>query len=227
MEDKKIHHHNTTTNNNRRNRNKRSRDSSSGGNNLLASTYSNLTVSSRKSTGRPDSPHAFFASSHSVDFVEKQNDDNEQQPPKLPQVVNQHVNGLCVVTVGDAISSWLSSQYPQHILKDIRYVVKEPPTSNASEKRKRQAKMLRGQKVDNTVVPTTTIAEMILVDNGSNNNSKEKIIPIRSCVWGTIIELNEELSPKVLLDDPLLDGYIAVVLPTGSFPPPPNRTVTK
>jgi hypothetical protein len=28
-----------------------------------------------------------------------------------------------------------------------------------------------------------------------------------------------ELTAKVLLDDPLLDGHIAIILPSGNFPP--------
>jgi hypothetical protein len=40
-------------------------------------------------------------------------------------------------------------------------------------------------------------------------------------VWGTVLEVNPNLSPDLLRKDPDLDGYVAVVLPTGPFPPPP------
>jgi hypothetical protein len=48
-------------------------------------------------------------------------------------------------------------------------------------------------------------------------------IPLSCCVWGTILErnhINLQQNPALLQHDPLLDGYLAVVLPTGPFPPP-------
>ena len=108
-------------------------------------------------------------------------------------------------------------------------------------KRKRQTKMMRGGTVDDVVHPSTVIAELILEENNNNNNNdhnkdnntkeiQEKetiIIPLYACVWGTIMELNNrnELTPKVLLDDPLLDGHIAIILPSGKFPPERNSAV--
>jgi hypothetical protein len=38
-------------------------------------------------------------------------------------------------------------------------------------------------------------------------------------VWGTVLEVNPRLTVDLLRKDPLLSGYIAVILPTGPFPP--------
>mmetsp|Transcript_24830 Transcript_24830/g.58930 ORF Transcript_24830/g.58930 Transcript_24830/m.58930 type:complete len:403 (-) Transcript_24830:1286-2494(-) len=52
-------------------------------------------------------------------------------------------------------------------------------------------------------------------------------IPYYACVWGTIVELNPEIlvRPNLLLDDPLMDGHLAIIHPAGTFPPPsrPSR----
>ena len=71
--------------------------------------------------------------------------------------------------------------------------------------------MLKGQKVEDTVSLSTTIAELQL-ESGET-------IALKACVFGTIIELNKNLTPDVLKDDPLLDGFLAIILPSGSFPP--------
>jgi hypothetical protein len=52
-------------------------------------------------------------------------------------------------------------------------------------------------------------------------------IPLYSCVWGSIMEINPKLllpadkgqNSNLLATDPLLDGYLAAILPTGPFPP--------
>ena len=48
-------------------------------------------------------------------------------------------------------------------------------------------------------------------------------IPFYACVWGTIVELNPEIlvRPNLLVDDPLMDGHLAIIHPAGTFPPPP------
>jgi hypothetical protein len=109
--------------------------------------------------------------------------------------------------------------------------VKEGPACSAAEKRKRQSKMLQGKTVDHAVTPSTVIAELVLAEKGQQGPSKTHptvVVPLRSCVWGTIVELNDRLTPQVLLDDPLLDGFVAIILPSGRFPPlspppPPHR----
>lgn len=147
----------------------------------------------------------------------------------IPQVVvHQHVNGLCIVTAGD-IATWLPDRYPNHFLENIQFVAQEAPACSGAEKRKRQAKMLRGGKVEHVVTPVTVIAKLILKkraqttdnENDDNDNKADIEIPIHAGAWGTIIELNHGVTPPVLMDDPLLDGHLAVIQPSGRFPPPP------
>jgi hypothetical protein len=184
----------------------------------------------------PDSPRFFFSSSYTVTPLlsspisssEATRDDT--RGIKIQQIVHQHINGLCIITAGQ-----LSSIIPSSLtLKSIRFVAKEAPPCSAAMKRKRQTKMLKGGKVDDVVHPSTVIAELILEENNNNDNDNKEIqeketiiIPLYACVWGTIIELNNrnELTPKVLLDDPLLDGHIAIILPSGKFPPERNSAV--
>jgi hypothetical protein len=146
----------------------------------------------------------------------------------IPQVVHSHVNGLCVVTAGDLLSSSLfdANHEDQATIQSIRFVTKEAPACSAAEKRKRQAKMLKGGKVEDVVAPSTVIAELIVAkkrnqcgDDSKSSSKKTLVIPLRACVWGTILELNTELTPTVLMGDPLLDGYLAIILPSGKFPP--------
>ncbi len=186
----------------------------------LSTAYSSVSFVPRMLNGecRPDSPHFFFSSSYTVKQADLKTEKKEEAGSnsddetdvKISQVVHQHVNGLCMVTVGEL------SIPTSKTLKKIRFVAKEAPPCSNAEKRKRQAKMLKGKgKVDHVVTPSTVIAELVLEERTSTQetmdekdfNPKTTIIPIRACVWGTILELNNtNLTPEVLLKDPLLDG---------------------
>jgi hypothetical protein len=61
------------------------------------------------------------------------------------------------------------------------------------------------------VTPSTQIARITLRDG--------TILPLHALVWGAILEVNTNITPEQLTQDPLLDGYLAIVLPTGPFPP--------
>ena len=118
---------------------------------------------------------------------------------------------------------------PQNI-DSIDFLVSEAPPSSAGEKRKRQSKLLRGKgggnnnnissgnnnKMNGIVSPTTVIANLKIKDDSGENFT---VLPIYACVWGELLELNHNLTPNVLRKDPMLDGYVAVILPTGPFPP--------
>lgn len=177
----------------------------------LRVAYDSISFSPIASSHHPRSPHRFFKESYNAVIEENISVpaiNNEDKPSfELSQVVHHHVNGLCIVTAGSKLPE-------KSMIADIEFVAKEAPTSSAAEKRKRQAKMLKGGKVDHSVSPTTVIAKLSLKSG--------ETVPIFACVWGTILELNRSLTPDVLLDDPLLDGYLAVILPSGSFPP--NRS---
>ena len=167
---------------------------------------------------------------------------SEQTDTSLPnvslsQVIHHHVNGLCIVTVGETLPP-ASSQVK---IQSIEFVVSEAPPSSAGEKRKRQSKLLRGgggggggganndsnnnKLMKGIVTPSTIIANLKVIDNDTATTTT---IPIYACVWGEVIELNHKLTSSldILQKDPLIDGYVAIILPTGKFPPPRPREET-
>ncbi|KAG7339695.1 hypothetical protein IV203_025260 [Nitzschia inconspicua] len=216
---------------------KRKQPNNNGG--TLENAYKDVSFVSRASSGRPDSPHFLFSSSYAisskttisntgenkeaVDKIEtiRPLSDENKLFAMVPQVVHCHVNGLCVVTAGK-VKEWLAKLYPKRTLQSVELVATEPPPCSAAEKRKRQSKMLRGGNVEHIVRPTSVIAKLKLTNNDNKDRSTE--VPLYAGVWGTIVELNHGLNPQILLDDPLLDGHLAVILPSGRFPPPPNAT---
>lgn len=132
---------------------------------------------------------------------------------KTSQIIHRHANGLCVVTAGSGLPS----------LKDvvrIEFVAQVADPCSAGERRKNIAKLLKKGRLfnnnnsDGIVTPTTEIARVHL-QSGS-------FISLCSCVWGTILELNTKVTAQQLVQDPLLEGYLAVILPTGPFPPRPR-----
>lgn len=188
----------------------------------LGEAYSSIkSITARESTGRPGSPHRFFRASFDVKFANSNkgeggaaaNQVEDGQTGTLEPsssehmaseiVVNQHGNGLCVVTVGTTL---------RETVDKIEFLVTAAPDTSANERRKRQHKMLQGKKITDVVTPSTVLARLTL-----ENGDKELI---RAGVWGTILELNKEVTPTLLKNDPLLDGYLAVILPSGSYPPP-------
>jgi len=187
-------------------KNKRKR----GGGDAFQDAYQGVTTTPRESTGRPGTPHAFFKDSYDVQ-VQKQIT-NETAADKSTccsgtVVVHQHANGLCIVTVGDQLLS--------KDVKDVKLMVQEAPQGmSANERRKRQSKLLRGGTIadqQGLTSPNTVLAQVTL-ENGVS-------LQIPAGVWGTVLELKTNLTPRLLQEDPLLDGYLAVILPTGSFPP--------
>jgi hypothetical protein len=174
--------------------------------------YKSISFSPLEATDHPRSPHRFFRDSYTTAFdtsiSEKSSIDSEKNSlpecSELSQVVHHHVNGLCIVTAGQNLPD-------RSTVAGIEFVAKEAPACSAAEKRKRQAKMLKGGKVDDVVTPTTIIAKLKL-ESGDT-------LPLYACVWGTILEVNNSLTVDILFDDALLDGYLAVILPSGNFPP--------
>ena len=195
----------------------RKRKRSTGGANALQEAYAKVSFAPLEPTGRPDRPDFFFSSSYTVvDSDNREGTDGQvcaaSVSIEVRQIVHNHVNGLCMVTVGE-----LSESLPPSMeVKSIRFLAGEaPPCSNAA-KRKRQAQMLRGKGTINrttgVVEPSTVIAELVvgmkLANDTNDNDTDDIIVPLRACVWGTILELNTNLlsKPRILLDDPLLDG---------------------
>jgi hypothetical protein len=130
--------------------------------------------------------------------------ESTEAPQSLGEVVvHQHANGLCIVT-----------STPRDHVKNVKFLVKEAPESSTAERRKRHSKLLSGRNIADTqgiTSPNTFLAQFEM-ENGAT-----QLIP--AGVWGTVLELNSQLTPNLLRDDPLLNGYLAVILPVGSFPP--------
>jgi hypothetical protein len=171
--------------------------------------YENVTITPRQSTGRPGSPHRFFQASYTVsvsqkDTIEQTKSVKESAPQVVAQVVvHQHANGLLILT-----------STPRESVKNVKFLVKEAPESSTAERRKCHSKLLSGRNIadmQGITSPHTILAQFEL------ENGELQLIP--AGVWGTVLELNSQLAPNRLKDDPLLDGYLAVILPVGSFPP--------
>lgn len=176
--------------------------------------YQGVTITARESSGRPGTPHAFFKQSFEV-VVDKPSLASEKKEEGCCNgriVVHQHANGLCIVTVGD------DDVLPDRgeTVKDISFQVQEAPQQSANERRKRQSKMLKGKTAADVqqgiTSPNTILARINIGENGDTLN-------VPAGVWGTVLELNPNLTAQLLRDDPLLDGYVAIIFPTGPFPP--------
>jgi hypothetical protein len=155
------------------------------------------------STGRPGTPHRYFKESYRVDFAD--GGGGGEESASIQQVVHTHVNGLVIVTAGTSLPKGITSVDCQASAADVA-------SQSAATKRKQQAKMLKGKNVKDSVGPSDQLATLKLLDTDAT-------VQLRCCVWGSIIEINPNLSPQNVQDDPLLDGYLAVILPSGPFPP--------
>jgi len=160
--------------------------------------YQNITFNPIESTGRPGTPHRYFAESYTVHLASDNRDSLRQQ------VVHKHANGLAIVTAGKELPCNIES---------IDFTLEESAVASqsAGSKRKHASKMLKGKAKDDAVSPHDVLANLTMKD--------KSIQCLSSCVWGTILEINSNLSVQTLCKDPLLDGYLAVILPTGPFPP--------
>jgi len=134
----------------------------------LINAYSSVSFSPFQSAvKRPDSPSCFFSSSHTVTLSSISY--GRKDRIEIQQIVHQHINGLCIVTVGQL------SLPSSTTVKSIRFVAKEAPPCSAAMKRKRQAKMLKGGKLNDVVYPSTVLAELLLEDtNFDKDNNKKK-----------------------------------------------------
>jgi len=205
--------------------------------------YMNVEVNTRLSTGCPGTPHRLFESSYDVRFRQKefavQGDavTSERQVAanevsiSVDQVVHRHVNGLCIVTAGETFRDILNSAGADVTISNVHFVKKESDAQSVGAKRKKAKKSKYARNKSNgkenemdSTEPSETLAKITL-SNGS-------VVDLKCCVLGTVLELNHRLdgkseqieecsmktNPSLLVTDPLLDGFLAVILPTGSFP---------
>lgn len=204
--------------------------------------YDNTEILAREPSGSPGTPHRYFNSSYSVSFVggggedarqagshssedlkiSKEEEENSKEVV-LDQVVHRHVNGLCVVTAGEALVAMCSS--PSSVSVSTVELLKaecENQSVGGKKKKHKKAKSARnknsskgGEGEKGAATPDGILAIANLSDG--------RKVKLRCCVLGTILEVNRRLegtdgNPSLLVTDPLLDGYLAVILPTGPFP---------
>lgn len=174
----------------------------------------------------------------------KKEEEEGAPPPPLPQlsqIIHQHANGLCIVTAGD-----VANLPPLEVMERIEFLVATADPCSAGKRRKQQSKMLRkgnnnknnaaskyqdnssGAPNDGVVAPDTILAKIhCRIDNTTSEmndrtgttSTTTTTIPIYAGVWGSLLELHTGMTPAQLVQDPLLNGYVAVILPTGPFPP--------
>ena len=145
-------------------------------------------------------PHSFFRNTYQMHVV------GEERQRSGYQVFHRHHNGLIIVTAGpQELNNGLFLE------RDIQQVAKVSSIAGESTNTKRKVltKMLAGKKINDGIAVTPTD---ILFRIGDQN--------FCAGVFGIILEINENLTSSLLLKDPLLDGYLAVILPAGPFPPP-------
>lgn len=183
--------------------------------------------------------------------------DDAQQQQQLPQIVHKHANGLVIVTAGNRYTNTAetaAAAAAANLIHSVNYLIKEAPALNAGERRKIQSKMMHNKKITDGVVnpssimcrvvaDSTTASSTATADESSDdkkNETNDNGVPLYSCVWGAVMEINARLlpallgsetekikspnssssaEPNLLAKDPLLDGYLAIILPTGPFPP--------
>ena len=147
------------------------------------------------------------------------------------QVVHQHANGLCIVTGGSSIQKSIKDGKRTIASIEFQKVAPDPQSIGGKRKKKAKLKKNNGQTSSGMARPSDSLA-VVTLDNGQT-------IDLKCCVYGTILEINEKLQfssndsknndhdvhnnnntpqQSLLVSDPLLDGYLAVILPTGTFP---------
>mmetsp|Transcript_17977 Transcript_17977/g.51482 ORF Transcript_17977/g.51482 Transcript_17977/m.51482 type:complete len:227 (+) Transcript_17977:30-710(+) len=200
--------------------------------NALDKEYANITFTKRPSSGRPATPHRQFDSSYEGSETRSADDLLTSPSRECGQVVHRHANGLCVVTAGDLISeacrrSSSSGKASTPVtIKQVDFRVKAAEgQSVGSKRRNRMGKNTKKKGSDKngdgcderssgSVRPSDTLA-IVLLSCGTS-------VDLKCCVLGSLLEINSRLidHPSLLLSDPLLDGYLAVVMPRGPFPLP-------
>lgn len=176
--------------------------------------YNGFTFTTVASSGRPGTPHSFFKESFSVEFsapIESfGNDPAQEKDEKSSRCkrmrVHRHANGLCVVCVEpDAKRDIRDDKTP------LSFSVKEIPVMSLAQKRKRGAKQLQGKNMNaeqGAVRPSDTLLSI----------GDHQTFPC--AVFGSVQELNHSVTMNLLKTDPLLKGYLGIILPSGAFPPP-------
>lgn len=173
-------------------------------------------------SNEPGTPHRYFQDVYTV--RRKVNGLGGEQ--YYEQVVHRHANGLAIITAGSTVPTALRNLNQDcdevAISSFVFHLNASDSPISVGSKRKKARKMKSGQLQSETVKPDDILATGLL----SNGQS----IELKCCVAGTLLETNINLAAtkddlesqqrcKSLLEtDPLLDGYLAIILPLGDFP---------
>ena len=168
--------------------------------------------------------------SNKDECTEKLNSQNQNEDDGFHQVIHRHANGLCIVTGGSSIQKAVKDGKRSILSVEFQKVAPDPQSIGG--KRKKKAKLKKnGQTTCSGMARPWDSLVVVTLDNGQT-------IDLKCCVYGTILEINEKLQfsstdvnnekhhlahnntlqQSLLVSDPLLDGYLAVIMPTGSFP---------
>lgn len=203
----------------------------------LFKEYAGITFSKRLSSGRPASPHRHFESSYEGRTTSTGANDAKASPSQeFGQVIHRHANGLCVVTAGDIIKeacresgSTGDASNASSTIKQVDFRIKPAEgQSVGSKRRKRMGKNPKrkrgsdnndngdGGDADESSSGSTSPSDVLATVELSCGTNVE----LKCCVLGTLLEINARLQekPSLLLSDPLLDGYLAVIMPRGRLP---------
>jgi hypothetical protein len=120
--------------------------------------------------------------------------------------VHQHANGLCVVTVGDALRRLDLASTAVGDTGDwtIRFQASETPATSAAQKRKRGAKQLQGKKLLGDAVGAVRPSDALVTMEHQNHQQQHRRIELPCCVFGSVLELNRNVTMDLLQTDPLL-----------------------
>lgn len=172
----------------------------------------------------PGTPHRYFQDV----FTVRRNIEctKNDVPISIEQVVHMHANGLAIVTAGNSISNVLKqvdAQGEQITVTRFEFKIDvKDSVASVGAKRKKARAMKNGLSQNEIVAPNDTLATLQL-----SNGEK---IEFKCCMAGTLLETNSKLVVtdsnienskrcySLLRGNPLLDGYLAIILPFGRFP---------
>lgn len=179
--------------------------------------YDGLQFLEMEKQDGPGVPHRFFSSSYTVTFSNNDNPKKGNCTVKCQdgQIVHRHANGLAIITVGDTIQKYLESldEESENILIQKVEFMQKVTTSQSVGGKRRNSKHQNGN-TPGSVSPLDTLA-FVTLSNG-------EILEMKCCIDGTLLELNTKFTSEkncndnfsLLMKDPLLDGYLAVILPS-------------
>lgn len=170
----------------------------------------------------PGTPHRYFQDVYTV----RRKLNSLEDRNCYEQVVHMHANGLAIITAGDTIRTMLRNlnrNSDEVSISSFKFNLDAAKSvTSVGGKRKTARKMRSGQVESETVEPDDILATVFLTNGQS--------VELRCCVAGTLLETNlnldftkddrsiQERCISLLRDDPLLDGFLAIILPLGNLP---------